>query len=68
MLPIVRKACELVGGPSKLAEKVGVSRQMLYEWEKITAEYVLPIEAATAGQITRHEMRPDLYPKDEVAA
>jgi len=31
----------------------------------VPAEYVLPIEHATNKKITRHELRPDLYPENE---
>lgn len=32
------------------------------------AEWVIPIERALGGRITRHELRPDIYPVEEEAA
>lgn len=50
-----------------LAKKLGVSesyvRSMVNGNRTIPAEFAIPIENATGGQVTRHEIRPDLYPK-----
>jgi DNA-binding transcriptional regulator YdaS (Cro superfamily) len=35
---------------------------------KVPAERVLSIESATDGAVTRHELRPDLYPTEQPAA
>ncbi len=37
---------------------------MVVHWRNrgVPAERVLEIEAATEGKVTRHELRPDLYP------
>ena len=50
----------------------GVSQGLIWQWlewltdpargTRITAERAIEIEAATGGQVTRHELRPDLYP------
>jgi DNA-binding transcriptional regulator YdaS (Cro superfamily) len=32
----------------------------------IRAEYVLLLEVATAGVVSRHEMRPDIYPRGKI--
>jgi DNA-binding transcriptional regulator YdaS (Cro superfamily) len=34
---------------------------------KVPAERVLLIEAATGGRVSRHELRPDLYPLEKIA-
>ena len=66
MLEIVQRAAQSVGGIGALAERIGRTRQALYLWrDRIPAECVLPIEPATDGAISRHEMRPDLYPPAE---
>lgn len=46
----------------EFADKIGVSEQRLQKWRrtKIPAELVLQIEEKTG--ISRHELRPDLYP------
>jgi DNA-binding transcriptional regulator YdaS (Cro superfamily) len=58
----VAKAAKAVGGPTKLAKLLKISRPALYQWTRVPAERVLAIENATSGVVTRHELRPDLYP------
>ena len=52
-----------------VARAVGVSPQAVSEVlrrnKRVPAEWCLNIERATAGAITRHALRPDLYPADE---
>lgn len=54
--------CGLVG----LAREVGVTYQAVRKWERhgIPAERVLAVEAATGYRVSRHELRPDLYPRE----
>jgi DNA-binding transcriptional regulator YdaS (Cro superfamily) len=67
----LHRAVEIAGGQSKLARLIEVSQQNLWWWlhktKRVPAEYVLPIERATHGAVTRYELRPDLYPPDESA-
>ena len=55
---------------TKFAAAIGTSQQLVSYWlrnEKVLpAEYVLRTEAETG--ISRHDLRPDLYPRDEAAA
>lgn len=55
---------------SKLAAAIGTSQQNISNWirqeKSLPAEFVLRTEEATG--ISRHELRPDLYPRDEQAA
>lgn len=64
----LKKAVKLAGGQAKLARALKVKPQNVWNWlerdEKVPAEQVLPIEAATGGQVSRHELRPDLYPRE----
>jgi hypothetical protein len=50
-----------------VARAVGVSPQAVSEvlrrGKRVPAEWCLALETATAGAITRHDLRPDLYPK-----
>ena len=52
-----------------VARAVGVSPQAVSEilrrGKRVPAEWCLAIETATAGAITRHDLRPDLYPSKE---
>lgn len=57
------RAAEAVGGGSKLAEILGLTRQAIYQWRQVPAERLVEIEEATGGRVTREELRPDLYRK-----
>ena len=52
-----------------VARAVGVSPQAVSEilrrGKRVPAEWCLAIETATAGAVTRHDLRPDLYPASE---
>lgn len=51
----------------QFAEKVGVTQgfiSRLVQGEKVPPALVIPIEKATSGVISRHELRPDIYPLD----
>lgn len=56
----------------ELAAQVGITRQHMYRLingkRRVPAELVLPIERATGGAVTRHDLRPDLYPTPDRAA
>lgn len=53
---------------TELARKIGVTPGMVWQWvhshRPIAAENVLKIEKATEGKVSRHELRPDLYPRE----
>ena len=53
---------------SELARRIGVSRQMVSQWihgiRQVAAERVLTIERETDGKVSRHELRPDIYPRE----
>jgi DNA-binding transcriptional regulator YdaS (Cro superfamily) len=64
----VQRAVDAVGGQAVLAEKIGIKYQAVQKWlrtGRIPAERVLAVEEATG--VSRHELRPDLYPRDSVA-
>lgn len=61
----LQRAVEIARSQGALARKIGTSQQNVWYWlknQQVPAEFVLPIERATDGQVTRHELRPDLYP------
>jgi TorA maturation chaperone TorD len=61
-------AVDIVGGQAKLARLLGVTQPNVWHWlhksERVPGEYVLKIEQATGGKVSRHDLRPDLYPRD----
>ena len=64
---IIEKAIKICGGQAALAEKIGVSQPAVHKWLKgltgIDPKHAIPIEQATNGQVTRHELSPDIYPE-----
>lgn len=74
-LEALNKAIGVVGSPTELAKRVGVSPQNVFNWKKrgVPAERVPAVVRATNGAIQAHELRPDLpelfpVPTDSVAA
>lgn len=60
------KACSNVGGQTALAKRIGKTQGHISKWierGRVPAECVLSIEAATG--VSRHDLRPDLYPREE---
>ena len=63
--PGLSEAIQAAGGVSKLARRVGVSQPSVSNWDKVPAERVLVVEAATG--VDRKVLRPDLYQEREAA-
>jgi TorA maturation chaperone TorD len=55
----LEQAISAVGGISELARRIGISQPSVSNWERIPAERVLSIEAATG--VARDVLRPDLF-------
>lgn len=64
MKPIVKRAVKLAGGPTALGHVLGITSQAISQWDLVPPEHVIAVEKATAGQITRFELRPDIYPRE----
>lgn len=63
------EAIERAKGQNALARKIKTLQQNIWYWanrrpQGVPAEFVLPIEAATG--VSRHDLRPDLYPREDV--
>lgn len=61
----LRRAVEKAGGQSALARACGVKQGHVWHWLnkslRVPAEHVLAVEAATKGDVNRHELRPDIF-------
>lgn len=71
----ILKAVNTVGSQSGLAKAIGAPPALVWQWvhgqRPIAAKWCIPIETATGGQVTRHDLRPDIFgagPEQEVAA
>jgi len=44
---------------------MGVDQRYVWNWltRGLPVERVLAVESAVDGQVTRHELRPDIYPE-----
>ena len=66
-----QKAVRLAGGQKAVANSFGIrSLWSIYKWlnnNRVPAERVLPLEEMTNGQVTRYELRPDLYGRKSAA-
>ena len=66
--PALQKAISTMGGQVKLAEAIDTSQQNISNWlrtGKVAPNKVIKIEKVTG--VSRHELRPDIYPPDQVA-
>ncbi len=63
--PGLSAAIQAVGGVSELARRIGISQPSVSNWDKIPAERVLAVEAATG--VVRMRLRPDLYREPDVS-
>jgi DNA-binding transcriptional regulator YdaS (Cro superfamily) len=56
---------------AEFASRLDVTQGRVWQWlngDRVPAERVLEIERATEGKVSRHDLRPDLYPRDNAAA
>jgi len=67
----IERAAQIAGGQSALARKLGCTPQFVSKMcstGHVPAKRVLSVEAAVERAVTRHELRPDLYPVERAAA
>lgn len=60
----IQRAVECAGSQSLLAAQVGVTQGRVWQWcngDRVPAERCADIERATAGQVTRYDLRPDVF-------
>ncbi|MEM9965524.1 MAG: YdaS family helix-turn-helix protein [Asticcacaulis sp.] len=62
------EAIAIAGSQGRFARLCDVSQPSVWRWVNssgtLPAEHVLKVESATG--VSRHDLRPDLYPRDEV--
>ena len=61
----LERAISAAGGPAALARQLGVRPQAVSQWQRVPAERVLDVVRAAEGAVSRHELRPDIYPDDQ---
>ncbi len=55
----LERAIDAAGGVAQLARKIGISQPSVSNWNKVPAQRVSAVEAATG--VSRNDLRPDLY-------
>lgn len=74
--PFAVLAIELLGGPTKAAERLAPYTQCgkprltaaaVWNWKKrgVAPEYCIAVEKELGGKITRSDLRPEIYPPEE---
>lgn len=58
----LERAILTVGSATALGRILGITCHAIAQWKRVPAVHVLKIERATDGKVSRHELRPDLYP------
>jgi len=68
----LKQAVEAIGSASAAARALGITPQavseILRKGRQAPAEWCIPLEKATDGKISRHDLRPDLYPVEQSEA
>jgi DNA-binding transcriptional regulator YdaS (Cro superfamily) len=62
----IKNAIELAGGPTAVATKLGISPQAVWQWRVCPPLRVIDIERISG--VSRHALRPDMYPSAEAVA
>ena len=62
----LKKAIETVGGQTALAKAIGVGQGRIWNWlnrdiKSPPGEFCRPIQIATNGAVTVHDLRPDVF-------
>lgn len=60
----VSAAIQAFGTQTALAKKLRIQRAAVSQWKQVPVKHVLKIEELTGGTVTRHVLRPDVYPRE----
>ena len=61
---LLDRAIACMGSQAKLGEATGRSQNAVWHARstgRVTAEFALAIDRVTDGQVSKHELRPDIY-------
>lgn len=62
---LLQKAIDKAGSQQALAAAIGVSQQqvsyLMTKARRIPAEIAIAVERATGGEVSRNELRPDIF-------
>ena len=70
-LSAIDRLIKAAGNQSELARRLKIRPQAVQQWVStgcIPAERVIACERAVNGKVTRHDLRPDIYPAEDDAA
>jgi DNA-binding transcriptional regulator YdaS (Cro superfamily) len=59
----LKRAVASVGGQAEFARLIGITAQAVSQWNEVPPLRVLAVEGVSG--VSRHELRPDLYPLEE---
>lgn len=63
--PRVSHLITLAGGPAAVGRICGVTSQAVSQWKTVPVHHCQAIERATAGAVSRTDLRPDVWPPEE---
>jgi len=61
----LKRAVRVSGGQAEFARLIGITAQAVSQWVEVPPLRVLEVERISG--VSRHDLRPDLYPIEEAA-
>jgi DNA-binding transcriptional regulator YdaS (Cro superfamily) len=68
---LIKAAIAKFGSEAKLADVIGVTQPSINEAKqkgRVSVLMALRIDQATGGEVSKHDLRPDVFPRDEACA
>ena len=70
MEDLTKRAIELAGGPARVAEAIRragkpITPQAVSQWKRVPDVHVRLVEGMTGGELTRYQIRPDIFGQPE---
>lgn len=65
---VIHRVIKFFGSQRAWAESLGAAEPSVHRWVKqgyVPARWVLTIEKITKGKVSRYQLRPDLYGREE---